>query len=278
MPVITPEELGNIPFAKSLLKFFGLEAINDHYDSLIDFEGPEFAGRLLVRCGVDYLVGNPQILQKLPEGSFITISNHPHGGVDGVAMVDLLGHVRPDYKFMVNEFLSKVKTLDCSFLTVIPVNDDTNGIDPKNVAALKQALGHIRSGSPLGIFPAGAVSNLKFHKGGIRPVDREWQESVIKFIKKAHVPILPVKFADRNSLLFYFMGLFGWKVRTLFLPRELINKSRKDIHIVLGNIISVEEQDKVANLQDYTTLLRNAVYDTPVPPEDEMVRRSKLEF
>ena len=277
MPVVSPEEFGKVPFVKTFMKLLGVQTINDRYDSLADLDGPEFSGRFLEKCGVDYLVGNPQVLQNLPEGSFITISNHPYGGIDGMALVDLIGHVRPDYKFMVNKFLSRVKTLESSFITVIPVNNDTVGIDSENITALKLSLAHLRSGSPLGMFPAGAVSNLHLDHG-LTTVDREWQPSVIKFIKKAHVPIIPVRFPDRNSLLFYYMGIFGWKVRTLFLPREVLNKSNKTVRIVLGDIISVQEQDNISDLQEYSSFLRNSVYGTTIPPADQLVRRSKLEF
>jgi putative hemolysin len=50
---------------------------------------------LLNDLGVNYMIGNPDHLTKLPEGSFITIANHPYGGLDGVILIDLMAGLRP---------------------------------------------------------------------------------------------------------------------------------------------------------------------------------------
>ena len=41
----------------------------------------------------DYRIGNPERLDMLPDGPFITISNHPYGGLDGIILIDLFGHI-----------------------------------------------------------------------------------------------------------------------------------------------------------------------------------------
>lgn len=74
----------------------------------------------LEELGVAYEVFNVEVLERLPEGGFITVSNHPYGGIDGVVLVDLFGRIRPDYKVMVNKFLGRIETLKDNFICVTP--------------------------------------------------------------------------------------------------------------------------------------------------------------
>lgn len=69
-----------------------------------------------------------------------------------------------------------------------------------SIFGIRQAIGHVESGHPLGIFPSGAVSDFSLREGYVR--DRQWQESIIRMIKRLRVPILPVKFPGGNSPLF----------------------------------------------------------------------------
>ena len=98
-----------------------MEKVNNLYDRNIGFVGPDFARAVLKDIGVEYEVIGRERLEKLPDGPFITISNHPYGSIDGVMLVDLFGHIRPDFKVMVNRFLSRIGTLSDNFICVTPV-------------------------------------------------------------------------------------------------------------------------------------------------------------
>ena len=122
---------------------------------------------------------------------------------------------------------------------------------------------HIRDGYPLGIFPSGAVSDL--HPLERRICDREWQPSVLKIIHRAKVPIVPIRFFDRNSLFFYLLGLISWKIRVLRLPTEIVNKAGSVHRIGIGKTISVEEQSLYRDLKSFGKFLRDTVYGMPLP-------------
>ena len=72
------------------------------------------------------------------------------------------------------------------------------------------------------------------------------------------MPVVPVRFFDRNSNLFYFLGLISWKLRVLRLPREILNKQGQTVHLGIGPAISVEQQ-RVPEA-DFAAMLRSAVY------------------
>ena len=249
--------------ASVLRKLLSISKLSDIYDKISDFRGADFAGALLSHLGIDFEIGGAQRLQELPQGPFITVSNHPYGSIDGIILLDLIGHMRPGLKVMVNEFLSIIEPLRPSWISVNPKNNDTREVTGKNIRGVREVLSTLREGEPVGFFPSGAVSDLKLR--GLRIEDREWQGSLVRLIQKAKVPIVPVRFFDRNSTLFYLLGLLSWKIRTLRLPRELVNKKNARIRIGLGETLSVQEQSKHQDPDDFGLWLRESVYGMELP-------------
>lgn len=264
MPLLTKNDAKGIPgwLFNLAARLTAVDKVNELYDSLQGNDGPDFAHALLRKLGVDYQIGNHDVLKNLPEGPFITISNHPYGSIDGIMLVDLFGHLRPDFKVMVNKFLSRIENLNVNWITVIPNGDSDGEVKPDSIRGVKEVISNIRDGHPVGFFPSGAVSDFKFGEG-IR--DREWQEGVIKLIKKCRVPVVPVHFLDRNTAYFYALGLIDWRIRVSRLPGEMLNKAGKRTRIGIGDIISVEKQDSISDLKEFGKMLRDAVYSMPEP-------------
>lgn len=250
-------------FASLVMKLLGINKLNRLYDSVADYEGVPFATELLEKMGCHCLIGHAERLDTLPEGAFVTISNHPYGGLDGIMLVDVFGRCRPDYKVMVNDLLSRVKSLASTFITVTPRTDLSDGMSGKSLSGVRNVLLRLGEGHPMGFFPAGAVSD--YHPRQRAIADREWQESLIRLILKARVPIVPVRFLDRNSRLFYLLGLVDWKVRILRLPHELLNKRGDHHRMVIGETITVDEQAAFTDVAAFSDFLRKKVYEMPVP-------------
>lgn len=273
MPLLTLNELeqasalfrgkcGNT-LCRGLMRMLSIDKVNDLYDHNSSVMGPDFAKAVLKDIGVEYEVLNKDVLKQLPDGAFITISNHPYGHIDGVMLVDLFGHIRPDFKVMVNKFLGRIENLKDNFICVTPTGTERTGPTKESIQGIKEAVAHIRNGGVLGLFPSGAVSDLSIKDRCIR--DREWQEPVIRLIKKMNVPVVPVHFLDRNSNFYYSLGLLDWRVRLLRLPAEVFNKRGKLTRIALGEIISPEELQKYEDIDELRDFLRNKVYTFTSP-------------
>ncbi len=269
MPLLSIDELekaapifrgaaGNA-FGRMLMQILAVDKVNDLYDRNEALTGPDFARAVLKDIGVEYEVIGRERLEKLPDGPFITISNHPYGSIDGVMLVDLFGHIRPDFKVMVNRFLSRIGTLSDNFICVTPVGAERTAPTRDSIQGIKDSVAHVRGGHPLGLFPSGAVSDLSIKDRCIR--DREWQEPVIRLIRKLNVPIVPVHFLDRNSDFYYSLGLIDWRVRLLRLPGEVFNKRGKRTRIAIGEIITPEFQKEFDDIGDFREFLRNKVYN-----------------
>jgi len=245
------------------MRLLAIDKVNRVYDNSGAWIGPEFTSRLLDDLGVNYVVGNSERLQSLPEGAFITVSNHPYGGLDGIMSIDLFARLRPDYKFMVNRVLSTIKTLNHNFISVAPTGNKMTGIKAASLRGVRETLEHIRNGHPAGFFPSGAVSD--FSLKDLRVRDRKWQEGILHMIHSVKVPVLPIRFFDKNSHFFYFLGLLNWRIRLLRLPSEVFNKKDQEPRIGIGEIITVEEQRQFPDVESFGTFLRKMVYEMPLP-------------
>lgn len=275
MKVIEPKDLEPLSFlfrgkrghrrAERIMRFLAIDKVNRVYHNSGAWNGAEFTSRLLDEVGVSYVVGNAQILRQLPEGAFITISNHPYGGLDGIITIDMMARLRPDYKFMVNRILSLIKTLDCNFISVVPAGNKKKGIKAESIRGVRETISHLRAGHPIGFFPSGAVSDFSLRD--MRVGDRRWQESILHLIHSARVPVLPIRFFDKNSAFFYFLGLINWRVRMLRLPSEVFNKRGRVERIGIGEIITAEELSQYPDPSSLGKLLRKKVYEMPIPAE-----------
>ena len=286
MPVITAKDAGALSPAfkgfwgrllfKIMLRVTGIYHVNTIHDRVEASgvqPGPDFAKGILDEMGVDFAVGNSERLEQLPEGAFIVISNHFYGHIDGICLVDLIGHLRPKSKVMVNELLLWIKGLTPSFIGVNPTISEKEAASATSINGVKNALLQIRSGEPLCLFPSGAVADLS-PRNHWTICERDWQDAAIRLIRKARVPVIPVRFYDRNSWFYYFLGLIDYRIRLLRLFHELKNKRGKHPRLAVGEIISVEEQERYTDLQEYKALLRNSVYSIPLP--NTFVNRSEL--
>jgi putative hemolysin len=260
--------------AEFFMRLFAIDKVNQVYDHSYGHTGAGFTTSLLNDLGVNYVIGNAERLELLPERAFITVSNHPYGGLDGIMLIDLIAGIRPDYKLMVNKIISLVKTLKENLIAVMPAGNRKNGISGINISGIRETMMHLRNGHPAGFFPSGAVSDLSLKNFRIR--DRKWQASILRLIHSVKVPIVPVRFFDTNSLFFYFLGLINWRIRSLRLPYELFNKKEKEPRIGIGNIISVQEQEKLSDAGALGTVLRKSVYEMPVPVS--FIPRTMLRF
>ena len=257
------------------LRVTGIDNINYTHQRLEDAgitPGPAFAKAILDDIDVDFLVGNARQLEQLPEGPFIVIANHIYGHIDGICLVDLFGHQRPHSKVMVNEFLMWIKGLAPSFIAVNPTLSERKGATSTSINGVKSALQQLKSGEPLCIFPSGAVADVKPRQHWTLS-EREWQDAAVRLIRKARVPVIPVRFFDHNSAFYYGLGLIDYRVRFARLFHEMYNKRGTHPRVGIGTPISVEQQDAVPD-SEFKQFLRQSVYQMPLP--DQFIKRSEL--
>jgi putative hemolysin len=238
-----------------LMRLTRMSTINRVYETYKDLPGPEFLDAILEYYDIHFEIPEEDFKRLPKEGPFITISNHPLGGIDGVLLLKLLLAKRPDYKIIANFLLQRIEPLKPF---ILPVNPFENHRDVRSsVAGFKKAMAHLGEGHPLGIFPAGEVST---YKDGKLIVDKPWEEAAVKLIRKAGVPVVPIYFHARNSRLFYHLSRINELFRTAKLPSELATQHNRSIKVRIGQPISLQLQQEHESLEDFTDLLRRKTY------------------
>lgn len=238
--LMVPKLDGHEKLVNRLLKFLSVDKVNAVHRACCDTPGPDFVRRLLFeQFKITLKVDNEQLLDNLPEGAFITVSNHPLGALDGIVLIHLVASRRPAYRVLVNMILNRISAMRPNFIAVDALASDDPAKRAVSVNGIRQALRQLKSGEPLGFFPAGAMSKSTLCHG---VQDRPWQDAVLQIIYKARVPVIPIYFHDRNSLWCDFLGHVCWPARSLRIPAEVFRKVGKQLHISVGEPISVEEQ------------------------------------
>lgn len=267
MPIITSKQLADVTklhrlgpiglfISQSLIKLMGIDEANKIYDKHKHLEGIEFLDAIIKEFGFVYEI-DPEELKRLPkQGAYITISNHPLGAADGIILLKMMLEQNLDYKIMANFLLQMIEPLKPY---VVPVNPFENRKEAKSsVGGIKEALAHVKSGKPLGIFPAGEVSNVKCDH---THVDRPWQEVALKVIRKSQVPVIPIYFHAKNSKAFYSLSKLNPTLQTAKLPSEMLSQHKRNIRIRIGRPISVDEQNEHGNsIEEYGSFLRQKTY------------------
>ncbi len=232
-----------------------LSKINLVYKKIYSIKGYSFFSAFLKETGVDYTV-HPNDLKRIPlEGSFIVVSNHPTS-MDGVIMSKLISDFRKDYKIMANFVFAKVEPINNLVLSVNPFENNKDSYS--SFAGIKNSLLHIKNGGCIGVFPSGEISRKNFKTNEIE--DKEWDESILKLLKKSNTVIIPMYFHIKNSNFFYRLASIHPMIQTALLPRLALGLKNKKIKVRIGKPITVKQQQIITDISDYGLYLRNKVY------------------
>ena len=241
-----------------LVHAFALDKVNALHAHNCHTPGPAFVRGLLHDLDITVEVENAAVYENLPQGPFVTVSNHHFGALDGIILIDLIASKRPEYKVMVNMFLDYITAMRPNFIAVDAHATD----DPKKKAVSMQGIRDciklVRDGSPVGFFPAGAVGKVNW-RGRLQ--DRLWQPTIITLIQKMKVPVVPIFFHGSQSWWFNFLGVVCWQARTLRHPAEVFRKKHHTFRVTFGDPIPVaEQQAHQGSLDEFGLFLRQSTY------------------
>ncbi len=222
--------------------------------------GPALLGRLLECLRIDYTCP-PEDRARIPRsGPLVIVANHPFGLAEAPVLWAALSGVRGDVKFLANSFLAAVPALAEVTIPVDPFGgpDAVRG----NWRSLRAAAGWLREGHVLVVFPAGEVASLRWPRLNIAEPD--WSDRVARLIRLTGAAVLPVFFHGANSPAFHLAGLIHPRLRTILLPRELLNKRGATIRLSIGSpirsnrLVRRMEADQVTGYLRARTMLLGA--------------------
>jgi putative hemolysin len=190
----------------------------------------------------------PDDLRRVPEkGPVVVVANHPFGLVEGAILGAVLARVRSDFKFLANSLLAEVPALHSWLISVDPFG----GAAKANWKSLRASLEWLKRGGVLVTFPAGEVSSLQLPSFEV--ADPAWNRNVARLIQISGATALPAYFHGANGAGFQIAGLIHPGLRTVLLPRELLNKRGRTIRISIGRPIRA---DRLKAGEEATAYLR----------------------
>lgn len=238
-----------------LMKVLKISTINKFYKKHKHLEGIDFLDSILDEFQIKFEIPEEDLKRLPKDGAYITVSNHPLGGIDGILLLKLMLEQRKDFKIIANFLLHRIEPMKPY---IMPVNPFEDRKDVKSsLTGFKNAILHLRNGHPLGVFPAGEVST---YRDGKLVVDKPWEEAAMKLVKKAEVPVVPIYFHAKNSKLFYKLSKISDTFRTAKLPSEVLTQKRRTIKVRVGKPISVEDQKEHSSLKEFSEFLRRKTY------------------
>ena len=232
----------------------------DEMNEIMNLHGDKI-GLDFVRAGLDFLDCKVETigLENVPkEEGVILASNHPLGGLDGIAFMKAVGEVRSDIQFLVNDILMNIKNLEPLFIPVNKVGTNAR----KALQIIEETYAKELA---ILVFPSGMVSRKLDDGIG----DLEWQKSFIARAKKYQKNIIPVYIEGRNSNWFY--NLSKWRsklgvkanLEMFYLADEMFKQKGKTITIRFGEPVSWQTFDKSKSLVEWADHMRSMTYALP---------------
>jgi len=234
---------------KRIIRQEFLNTLLVHYGHLM---GTEFIDAVLKDMNTKLdVVG----LDNIPEkGRCIVASNHPLGGLDGMALMLAVSRKRKDIVFPVNDLLMNVKNLEPLFIPINKLGSNTENIRIINDTFASEKL--------ICYFPFGLVSRKK--DGQIK--DLEWKPTFITKAKRFKRDIIPTFITGRNTHRFY--NIANWRKRLhiktnfemMLLPDEMARQKNQVLKITFGKKVPYQFFDKRHTTIEWAELMRQYVY------------------
>lgn len=245
------------PMLAAADRLTGLKRLDDLYQrTRQDADEGDFLDRALATLGVGLDIEQTHLDRVPTQGPLVVVANHPFGGVEGMALAQALRRRRPDLRILANHLLGRIPELDPLMIHVDPFGGAQAA--RRNHAPLRQALGWLRDGGALLVFPAGAVSHWHLTERAV--TDPPWQTSVAWLARRTRAAVLPVFVCGRNSVSFQLAGLISPRLRTALLVRELLHARRRPLRVAVGRPIGGEAFAALGDDAECTAWLRLKVY------------------
>ena len=241
-----------------LKKIIHQDEVNDFLWESRDKTGVEWLDACVKYLDMTLVVEGRENLPSKDDGRLYTfVSNHPLGGIDGVALGSIIGrHYDGNFRYLVNDLLMNLPGLAP---LCIPINK--TGRQSRNFPAMVEA--GFKSDHHMLMFPAGLCSRMT--NGVIR--DIPWKKTFISKSVEAQRDVVPIHFSGQNSNFFYKLANFCKKagikfnIAMLFLVDEMYKNVHGKFTVTIGKPIPWQTFDKSKSPAAWAQWVQDKVYD-----------------
>ena len=236
-----------------------------HQDEVNQFleQSSHLSGVEWLEACVEYLdmkldVSGRENLPASDDGRHYTfVSNHPLGGIDGVALGAILGrHYDGHIRYLVNDLLMNLRGLAP---LCIPINK--TGSQSRDFPAMVEA--GFKGDNHIIMFPAGLCSRRT--NGVVR--DIPWRKTFVVKSVETQRDVVPILFGGQNSNFFYTLANFckrtgiKFNVAMLFLVDEMYKNTHKRFSVKIGKPIPWQTFDKSRTPAQWAVWVQKKVYE-----------------
>ncbi len=248
---------------RALARLIHQDDLNEILRVTFPSQGSEFSEKVLKHLNITLEVEGAENLPPLTR-RVVFASNHPLGGLDGIALIAVLGKHYGDenIRFMVNDLLMNVEPLSNVFLPI-------NKYGSQARAAADAINKEYASDRQLLVFPAGLVSRLQ--EGG-KVHDLKWQKAFVQKAIEYGRDIVPIRFVALNRRRFYRLAKWRKKlginvnIEQATLPAELCASRGKHFRIIIGKPIPISQlKEEGNNYPKIASEIREQIYGLHSP-------------
>lgn len=227
--------------------------------------GADFWRVMTDRFGLrlDVVAGSLDLIPR--EGPLVVVANHPYGILDGLVMGHVLSGARPGaFRILAHQVFRRAAALE---RVILPIDfAGTRAATEANLATRAAAIGYLRAGGAVGIFPGGTVSTAPRPFG--RPMDPVWRAFTAQMIRKSGATVVPIWFEGANSRLFQIASHLHVTLRMALLVREFRRRLDGPVRLAIGAPIAPEALRDMGDGKEMMDFLRRRTYALSPKPLD----------
>ena len=225
-----------------------------------DLEGIDFVNAFLKEFNLNLVLNGTEHLAESQR--IVVASNHPMGGLDGMALIGTVGNCCGKVLTPVNDFLTFLPNLRPLFIPVNKVGSDLVN-KKENIRVFNETFS---GDSTVCYFPFGLCSRKT--KGG-KILDLDWKKTFVTKAKAYQRDIVPVHVDGRNSEFFYNLARIRKflhikvNIEMAFLVDEMFKQRNKTMTITFGKPIPYQTFDGRFTDAQWAEKLRRFSYNLP---------------
>jgi putative hemolysin len=225
-------------------------------------QGIEFWRAALDVMGIPLATPQPMIERIPATGPVVVVANHPHGMVDGMILADLIARRREDFRILTRSVLTGIDEIAASYLIPVPFPHDPEA-QVKSVEMRAEAMGHLKQGGLVSVFPSGVVASSKTWFGPA--IEAEWNVFTAQMIRRSGAQVVPIFFPGANSRLYQIANRVSATMRQGMLLHEIVHSLNKPMLPIVGHPLDAAQMERLGSdprgfmawLRDHTLSLRD---------------------
>ena len=245
-------------FASAWLKHIvHQDQVNEFLHSARDLKGVPWLDATLKYLDITLKVEGEENLPPKDDGKLYTfVSNHPLGGIDGVAIGSVVGHhYDGNFRYLVNDLL-----MNLPGLAPLCIGINKTGKKGRDFPAMVEA--GFASQNHMVMFPAGLCSrriNGEIH-------DIPWKKTFITKSVQNQRDVVPIHFGGQNSNFFYRLANIckrlgiKFNIAMLFLADEMFKNTHQTFTVKIGKPIPWQTFDRTKTPMEWALFVEDTVY------------------